>query len=139
MGSKGRCGVRDLLRRHAALDATLAKFRGKAIDWQAVDCVRMLRFHLVQLGYSPPPLPVYRNAKGARRALDRAGGMEKVLDALLERIPHASLLPGDVALLAGDGMDAVMLCAGHKLIGWHEDAGAMTAVTALEVKGAWRV
>ena len=55
------------------------------------------------------------------------------------RLAPAAMLPGDVALLEGDRLDAVMLSAGHKLLGWHQDAEKMVSVTALEVKGAWRV
>ncbi|WP_030538629.1 hypothetical protein [Sphingobium sp. DC-2] len=132
--------MNDMLRRQAALEKTLAKYRGRKLDFACADCVRMSRFHLLQMGHRPPPLPSYRSLAGAVRALNQAGGMEAIFDGLLPRIPYARMLPGDIALLEGDnGMDAAVICVGHKVIGWHEGSDQMVNMVPLEIKAAWRV
>jgi len=131
--------MNDMLRRQAALERTLAKYRKRTLDFASADCVRMARFHLLQMGHKPPPLPRYRSLAGAVRALKTAGGMERIFDSLLPRIPHSRMLPGDIALLDGDnGMDAAVICVGHKVIGWHEGSDQMVNMIPLEIKAAWR-
>ncbi|AHE55542.1 DUF6950 family protein [Sphingomonas sanxanigenens] len=129
----------DLLRRQEATQATLDRFKSKAMVWGRTDCIAIGRWHLVQLGYVPPPLPRYRSLLGARRAAAKVGGIEALLDSLLERIPPASMLLGDLALMEGDGMDALTICVGAKVWGWHQDSDRPAAMTPLALKGAWRV
>ncbi|QPI73938.1 DUF6950 family protein [Sphingobium sp. Cam5-1] len=131
--------MNDMLRRQASLEKTLAKYRKRTLDFASADCVRMARFHLIQMGHKPPALPRYRSLAGAIRVLKQAGGMEAIFDALLPRIPHARMLPGDIALLEGDnGLDAAVICVGHKVIGWHEGSDQMVNMIPLEIKAAWR-
>ncbi|MAM40647.1 MAG: hypothetical protein CL949_19580 [Erythrobacter sp.] len=130
----------DLEARRVATEATLAKYRGRRLDYARADCVRMIRFHLLQLGHKPPPMPRYRSIVGARRAYLQAGGLVTVLDGLLPRIPHARMVLGDVAVLDGDSeMDAAVICVGHKVIGWHQDSEQLENLVPLEIKAAWRV
>lgn len=132
--------MNELERRRIATEATLAKYRGRTLDYVQADCVRMVRFHLLQLGHKPPPLPQYRSAIGARRVLLNAGGLVAVLDAILPRIPHARMMLGDVAVLEGEGgMDAAVICVGHKVIGWHEQSDKLVNLVPIEIKAAWRV
>lgn len=132
--------MNEMLRRQSALNKTLAKYRHKAIDFKTVDCVRAARFHLVQMGHKPPPMPRYSSLIGARRAAEKVGGLEALLDSLLPRIAPAAMWLGDIALLEGEGgLDAVVFNVGHKLAGWHQDADMMSNLTAQQVKGAWRV
>ena len=132
--------MNEMLRRQQALEKTLAKYRDKAIDFKTVDCVRAARFHLIQMGHKPPPMPKYHSLIGARRAAEQVGGLEALLNSLLPRIAPAAMWLGDIALLEGEGgIDAVMFNVGGKLAGLHESAERMVNVTALAVKGAWRV
>lgn len=131
--------MNEMLRRQEALNKTLTKYRDKAIDFKTVDCVRAARFHLLQMGHKPPPMPRYQSLIGARRAAAKVGGLEALLDSLLPRIAPAAMWLGDIALLEGDGGDAVAFCVGAKLAGWHQDAETMVNMTAPTVKGAWRV
>lgn len=131
--------MNELERRRVALEATLAKYRGRALDYVQADCARMIRFHLLQMGHKPPPMPRYRSAIGARRAALKVGGLVSAFDALLPRIPYARMLPGDIAVLEGDGgMDCGVICAGHKVFGWHQDSDELVNMTPSEVKAAWR-
>ncbi len=130
--------MNDLLRRQSALEQTLEKYRDAPLDYKTADCARMLRFHLLKMGHKPPALPKYQSATGAIRAL-RNGGIIAVLDSFLTRIPHARMLPGDVAVLEGEnGMDAGVICVGFKVIGFHEGSEVMVNLIPLEVKAAWR-
>lgn len=131
--------MNELERRRIATEATLAKYRGRTLDYVNADCVRMVRFHLLQMGHKPPALPRYQSIIGARRALLKAGGLVATFDAILPRIPHARMMLGDVAVLEGEGgMDAAVICLGHKVMGWHEESDKMVNLVPLEIKAAWR-
>jgi hypothetical protein len=131
--------MNDLLRRKAALEKTLAKYRQRKCDFVNADCARLLRYHLLQMGHKPPPMPRYRSLTGAARALQAVGGLETVLDGMLPRIPWAKMLPGDVAIMAGEGgMDAGVICLGHKVGGWFEGYDEMANMTPISIKAAWR-
>lgn len=130
----------DLEARRVATEATLAKYRQRRLDYVSADCVRMVRYHLLQLGHRPPVLPRYRSAIGARRAYLQAGGLVAAFDAILPRIPHARMMLGDIAVLGGDeDMDAAVICVGHKVFGWHEDSEVPENLVPLQIKAAWRV
>jgi hypothetical protein len=122
----------DLLRRHAATQATLARFKGKPFDWRrGIHCAALLRFHLKKMGHPVPPLPPLRSALAARRELDRRGCADLAAlcggELKLEPIAPAAMLMGDVAVLdsAEEGagnIGALFVCAGpHKVFGWRED------------------
>lgn len=129
----------DVIRRQKALEATMEKYRGKALDFKTADCVRMARFHLIQMGHKVPKLPRYQSSVGAIRALKAAGGMVAILDSFLPQIPYARMLPGDLAVLEGeDDMDAVVICVGHKVMGWHQDADTLVNIIPNQIKAAWR-
>lgn len=132
--------MEDLERRQAALEKTIAKYRGRRLDFRSADCVRMVRYHLLQMGHKPPKLPRYGSAIGARRALSQAGGLMSVFDAILPRIAPARMLPGDIAVLPGDGGDAAVILLEYKFMGWFQDSDEplnlvvdLSALTA-----AWR-
>lgn len=131
--------MNELERRRVALEATLAKYRTRPLDYIHADCVRMIRFHLLQMGHKPPALPRYRSAVGALRAVTKAGGLIAAFDAILPRIPHSRMLPGDIAVIEGDGMDCGVICLGHKVFGWHEAAEHPVNMELLEIAAAWRV
>lgn len=130
----------DLERRRAALQKTTAKYAGRPCDYRSADCVRMIRYHLLQMGHRPPPLPRYQSAIGARRALTQAGGLVTVLDGLLPRIAPARMLSGDVAVVAGDWGEAGLILNEYKYMGWHQDheASVYQVIDARDIVAAWR-
>jgi hypothetical protein len=114
-----------LILRQEALRATIARFQGKPFVWGTTDCWIMTRAHLRALGERPPATPRYRTALGAKKALKLRGfdSMADAIDSILPRISPAEMLPGDVAAVEGvEGLDALVICAGHKVFGWHEEA-----------------
>ncbi|EQB05223.1 DUF6950 family protein [Sphingobium indicum] len=136
-----------LVQRAAATTATMAKYRSQAFDWRArATCIHMARFHLRRLGHTPPPIPDFRSALGARKALEKTGfaDLPALLDSLLERIAPASVLVGDIVILRGDeGFDSICIWAGGKFLGWHgDDPSGIKPQMALDpanIIGAWRV
>ena len=117
-----------LQRRHAAIEATMARYRGRAFAWGKVDCAKVAAFHLKKLGY---PILIskagtYHSARSARRALARLGfdGLPALIDSFgLSRIPYSRLLIGDIILNEGHaGLDAIGIYAGNgHVLGFHED------------------
>lgn len=133
--------------RDAALQQTLGWIKGRRFAWWSADCIRLLRTHLVNNGHAPPPLPHYRSALGAKRALTKAGhaDLAALLDSLLVRIPPAAMLAGDVALIEaepeedGGGLGALVVSCGRKSIGWIGGSEEAVVMTVHAMKAAWRV
>lgn len=133
-------------RRREATQATLDKFRGTAFDWaEGRHCMKLAHFHLRQMGKRPPTLPRLRSALAAKQELERrgVGSVTELLDGMLERVPPANMLLGDLAVLPGDaGLESVRVCCGPgRLFGWSEGqpTAVVLAVTMDEVSAAWRV
>lgn len=130
----------DLERRRDALTATRSKYKGRRCDYRSADCIRMVRSHLIQMGHKPPKLPRYQSPIGARRALALAGGMVAIFDRLLPRIAPARMLPGDIAVVAGDEAEAALiLVQADHYMGWHQDSDvAVDIVIDARLLTAWR-
>lgn len=117
-----------LEKRHAALEATMARYRGRPFAFGSVDCAKVVAHYLKRLGY---PIRIskagaYRNALGARAALKRMGydSLPKLLDDFgLARIPYSRLLLGDIVVAEGHaGLHALGIYAGNgHVLGFHED------------------
>lgn len=99
------------------------------------------------MGHRPPAIPDFRSALGAKTALKATGHatLEALLDSLFPRIAPATMWVGDLALMeGGDGFDAIVICAGGKMIGYHDDHLADGIVNLMGVSerpfiGAWRL
>ncbi|TDW65345.1 hypothetical protein EDF57_103529 [Novosphingobium sp. PhB55] len=137
-----------LERRHAAIEATMAKFRDQPFQWGQVDCARIAAFHLRQLGYKIAISKAgrYRTALGAAKALGRLGysSLAEMADGLgLMPITPARMLLGDVAEVEGDSpVGTIALYAGSgNVFAFHEDhPGLVTAAPhAASILRAWSV
>ena len=137
----------DLRRRQNALQKTMDRFGAKPFTLGIFDCVQMTRFHLKAMGVKNLPLPQkYENVFGAKTALKALGHatLEQLFDGLLERIPPAAMLPGDIALLPSEpGEEAadigtVAICLGRKLMGWHPDHETIVVMEVSVVTSARR-
>lgn len=92
-------------------------------------------------------IPDFRSPAGARTALKATGHstLEALLDSLFPRIAPAAMWVGDLALMQGGGaFDAIVICAGGKMIGYHDDHLADGIVNLVGVGdrpflGAWRL
>lgn len=102
---------------------------------------------MINMGHRPVRIPAFRSMTGAVRAM-RAAGFADVAaicagQGLLQIAP-AAMLVGDVAIVPGDdGLDAVVVCAGGKVLGWHGAAEADGIVPIAEamaaITSAWRL
>ncbi len=138
----------DMLRRLEAVEKTKARFGGKEFVLGSNDCYKMARFHLKAMGHENIPSGGhYSTPREARTALNKAGSksIKGLLDGLLERIPPASMLLGDIALLKGQpergtagGLGSLVVHLGGKMLGWHPDATVLAVMDVMEVEAAWR-
>ena len=134
-----------LTERAKRLNKTLSKFQGRGFKWDGgATCIHVFRTHLKNMGHAVPVVPRFHSALSAKRAMDDAGyeSLEALADSLLERIPPASMLIGDIALMEGEEVfDALVLSAGPggKVFGWHPDSPEFSVLVPLEIKAAWRV
>ena len=139
--------MNDLLRRQAALKATLTRWGKLKHKWETGrHCVALAREHAVNMGHTPPALPRLRSLLGARRALKERGWANAMamLDALFPAIPVASALPGDlvVVMAAEDDLGAVLIAIEpHKFAGWREDAPRLVVLDLdwVDVTKAYRL
>ena len=135
----------EMLRRQAATEATLKRYRHEKRDWKReISCVHMAHFHLRQMGHEPPEMPEIRSPLAARKALKKRGwkDVSAMLDEVLplKRIAPMQMLLGDLVVVRGNqGFDAILLHAGNEAMGWHEDSNRMVPMIVHEYVGAWRV
>lgn len=136
----------DLHARAAATAPVANKYRLRPFDWsKRATCIHLARDQLVAMGHRPPPIPMFRSALGAKRALHKAGfaTVEALLDSLLPRIAPASMVVGDLALLSGSaddrGFECIVVSAGGKVMGWHEaDPSGLMNLIVTDFIAAWR-
>ena len=140
----------ELERRVAAVEATKARFAGKAFSWGRVDCAKVGAFHLRQMGHHAGlglhKAGTYRSALTAKRALARAGhdSIAAALDAIgLERIAPAAAWTGDVLLTPGDDTwEALAIVVGNgAVLGFHQDLAVLDIVRVFDFASveAWRL
>lgn len=160
--------VPPLIKRQRAIEKTMRKFGGTVLAGGAIggrkfklgktDCIQMLRSHLVAMGHRKlPKLPKYSSPGGAAQALSSAlkqlgqpedGTLEHLLDALLARVPPASMLPGDIGLVEAEphapawrAGSVVISVGGRKFLGWHPDSPILSVIDPYQQSpfiGAWR-
>jgi hypothetical protein len=138
-----------LVRRAAAVQKLMDQYTDKAFKIGSNDCVKLARTHLVNMGHKVPSTGHYSDVKGAIAALKKQDvkNVAELLDKFLERIPPASMLPGDVALPPSEpeapasklGTVVVKVAGGNKYLGWHPDVEYLAVMTIQEVEAAWRV
>ena len=135
-----------LERRHAAIEATMARYRDKPFQWGKVDCAKITAFHLKKLGHKIliSKAGSYQSALGAARALRRLGysTLPEMADGVgLTQIPHSRMLLGDIAELEGDSpVGAIGLYAGNgNLFCFHEDHPGLVTLAPTNILRAWSV
>lgn len=133
------------VKRQRAMNRTLERFANKTFDWGGGrTCVHLARWHLKHMGHRVQAVPKFDSAVEAKKALKGKGwaSVPAMLDSLLERIPPAAMVLGDIAVVPGDGMDCILICAGpRRVFGWHEESETpvMIEPDMDKIIGAWRV
>lgn len=139
----------DLAARIAATEGVIARF-DKPFDWAGANCIRLARAQGVALGHDLPPVPVFRTALGARRALKKRGfdSVSAMLDYYFLRLDTpARAIAGDLVVGPASeehGLEAVGIADGTgKVVGWHEAIEYRRLDTILQANahltGAWRL
>lgn len=139
----------DLDQRVPATEETIARY-DKPFDWAGANCIRLARAQAIALGHEVPPVPLFRTALGAQRALAKRGfaSVSEMLDHYFTRWPApAFALAGD--LVAGPaseehGLEAIGIADGSgKVIGWFEGRSHLGLTTILQsganLSAAWRL
>lgn len=137
----------ELVRRQKAVEKTMLRFGGRAFEIGAVDCVKMVRFHLKEMGHNLPSTGNYKTVAQAVGQLKKQGvkNVEELLDKFLQRIPPAAMVLGDVAMPPSDP-DApasklgtvIIMASNQKFIGWHPDADQLAVMSVSQIDAAWR-
>lgn len=147
---KKNAKVPDVVRRERALMKTMERFQGRAFKLGKFDCVLMVRAHLVAMGHKRlPRAPDYRDVRGAMEALKKLGAktVAELMDKHLTRIPPATMLPGDIALVEAEQGEAawqagtVVISVGRKWLAWHRDAAVLAIIEPVVDRpfiAAWR-
>ena len=140
----------NLAERAARTEQVLARFRDKPFDWAGANCIRLARAQAVALGHELPPVPLFRSALGARKALAKQG-VESVAGLLDKFLPRhrapAFAVIGDLAIgpaAEAHGLEAVGVLDGYgNLFGWHEASGFQRLETIkfahADIVAAWRL
>lgn len=136
----------NLSERARATQSVIDKYRTKRFDWSGSHCLRLARSQGIALGHKLPPIPVFRSAFSAQKALKKRGfdSVSDLLDSFFPRLPApAYAIVGDLVTLPGDGMEAIFIADGlGNLIGWHEAGGeelSNVSFAAGEIIGSWRL
>lgn len=138
--------MREIELRRAAVIATEARFKDKPFDWsKAATCIHLVRFHAAQMSHSVPPVPKFRTALSAKKALLATGwqSLPALLDSKFDRIPPAFMRVGDILAMPGDEDWHALVIKSDKLkfLGWHQDAAGCEhmEVDVGAAVGAWRL
>ena len=135
-----------LERRHAAIEATMNRFRDRPFAWGKVDCAKVAAFHLKKLGHKIliSKAGSYSSSLGATRALRRLGyaSLAEMADGIgLTPIPYSRMLLGDIAEIEGDSaLGSICLYAGNgNLFGFHEEHPGLVTLQPQKILRAWSV
>lgn len=111
--------MNPLLTRKLAVEATMARFDDRELDYGRDDCVRMAAFHCRRMKRPVSLMKAgsYRSLRGSLQALKRAGfdDLPSGVDGQgLMRIPPAAAWMGDLLGLQGpDGWIALFIAIGN--------------------------
>ena len=135
-----------LERRHAAIEATMARYRDRTFEWGKVDCAKVAAFHLKKLGHKIliSKAGSYSSPLGAARALKRLGyaNLAEMAEGIgLTPIPYSRMLLGDIAEIEGDSpVGAIGIYAGNgNLFCFHQDHPGLVTMTPSTILHAWSV
>lgn len=138
----------DLEQRRARTEKVVDRFRNRPFSWTGRrTCIHLARAQMRAMRHTVPTMPELRSALSAKRALLATGHSDLIslLDSLLPRIAPAEMLVGDLAAMEGGGaFDAIVIYAGGKVLGFHDDVLERGLVPIEPIgpqpfKAAWRL
>ena len=136
----------EMERRHAAIEATMARYRDRPFEWGKVDCARVAAFHLKQLGFKIliSKAGAYRSAATAQSALKRMGyvTLAEMADGIgLTPIAWSRMKLGDIAEVPSEhSIGSLLLYAGNgNCFGFHQDHPGLVTLQPTQILRAWSV
>lgn len=140
--------IHPLIKRKEAIDKVMARFGSKEFKLGSVDCMKMFKFHMTNMGHKLPSTGNYKTELEAARVIKRHGGknIADLVDKYLERIPPAMMLPGDIGMPPSDpdapgskmGTVVIKVAGGGKYLGWHPDVPYLCVMDISQIDIAWR-
>jgi len=134
--------ITDLEARRIAFNATYEKWSGREYSIGSVDCMKVARFHALQMGHRPPRMPRYSTNLGAVRNIKKMGfdNCEELIGSLYPKIPIARAILGDLLIGDGeDGLDAIFISAGRQILGFHEQSDTLEFILPEKLRCAYRL
>jgi hypothetical protein len=140
--------------RGAVTESVLELVRDQPFDWAGANCIRLARAQAAAMGHDVPPVPNFKTATGALRALKKQGANSTaaLLDQWFERHPAPAFARvGDLVLLAGEvepgkaneTLGAIGIADGRgNIFAWHPDKPEGLAVIKWahgNIIAAWKV
>jgi|GEM_PF-2103072 len=125
---------KTLAERGTRTQATIDRYFEHPFSWRGAHCIKLTAAQAKAMGHKVPPLPVFRSAVGAKKALAKRGvsSVTELLDQHFTRLPApAFALLGDLCVLPGEeGLDTVCISDGQgNLWGWHgADPSRLSAI-----------
>jgi hypothetical protein len=125
---------KTLAERGQRTQAIIDRFYEQPFNWRGAHCIKLAAAQGKAMGHKLPPLPTFRSALGAKRALSKrdAANVAELLDHYFVRLPApAFALLGDLCVLPGEeGLDTVCIADGQgNLWGWHgSDPSKLSAI-----------
>jgi len=132
----------DLQIRVQAFNATRDHFKDRPFKWGSVDCLKVARYHALQMGHKPPRPPRYSSMVGAVRSLKKMNveTCEDLLANYFPRIPVASSVVGDLLIVPGENnLDAILISGGRWVLGFHEESNVLEFILPENIKSAYRL
>ena len=126
------------MRDHDALHDYINTKRDQAFGWSTHDCCIGFAAGAVKVQTGIDPLEdvkPWKDMKGAASELKKRGGWFEAVSSRLTEIPPAFAKRGDVALVEGPGVTALMIVDGETLVGVGADGLVRLPRDAMKV--AW--
>lgn len=134
----------NVLDRRDATQKTLEWFAPRPFNWaKSATCVHLVRRHLVHMGHKVPPMPQFRSALTAKRALTERGWdtLGAMMDSIVPQIEASRIVVGDVVELPSDNDVFPALCVftGNGSIMGYQGGVFMVGRIMVTPTAAWRL
>ena len=138
---------KTLAERGARTQKIIDRFEKRPFSWAGAHCLKLAAAQGKAMGHKLPPLPMFRSALGAKKALAGRGVQDVpgLLDQFFMRLPAPAFMwIGDLCALPGEhGLDAICIADGQgNLWGWHgTDLSRLSAIkfASGDIIASWRL
>lgn len=132
----------NLVKRVAATQKTVERFKGKTFHPGACDCVKLVIVHAKHMG-KRISIPKYGSWKSAAATMRKLGfaTLSEAMDHYFTRIEPHQVLAGDIIEMPGSHQFAALSIAvgNGRVIGFHESIPHCDVLQPVMISGAWRI